>query len=206
MEACNAIRAQYGYGGQRGPGVLLACLGSLSAVGGLRARSSLAGLSLSLSLCLSHLVLLCPVGLVRHWPNSARLKHTKHQGGSPRRFVCPPVVRVAFRLRCAIGDGRGVCYLYPSGAGPGGRDRYYVVHMRWAVPCLQLRIVRRASITMYCSTLQWFFYWHVVSAFVRHRMHCTVRPCPEERIMLDVTRPRSRPHRPSLLPISFHPS
>lgn len=122
---------------------------------------------LSLSLCLSHLVLLCPVGLVRHWPNSARLKHTKHQGGSPRRFVCPPVVRVAFWLRCAIGDGRGLCYLYPSGAGPGGRDRYCVVHMRWAVPCLQLRIVWRASITMYCSTLQWFFYRHVVSAFVR---------------------------------------
>ena len=62
---------------------------------------------------------------------------------------------------------------------PGGRDRYYVVHMRWAVPCLQLRIVRRASITMYCSTLQWFFYWHVVSAFVRRRMHCPALPWRE---------------------------
>ena len=77
------VRVQYGYGGQRG---------RLASAALPLSPPRLAGSGLAFPLCLAFPVTFdhSASSGIGHWPGSIRLKHTKHTGGSPLCFVCPP--------------------------------------------------------------------------------------------------------------------
>ena len=87
VEWCGGgVQYEYGYSTatvvREGVLLLLLCL----------SPPRLAGSGLAFPLCLAFPVTFdhSASSGIGHWPGSIRLKHTKHTGGSPLCFVCPP--------------------------------------------------------------------------------------------------------------------